>query len=180
MPTTTCQPLKDKCQFIYDGTVSDKRQVTVNTIRYIPMLLWVIASLPVKAMYGGELNSSGCNFLEMQNFYLEELGINHDVNIEYVRFRMPEPNMLGYTLPLKNGDYQIALANELEPSEIRITVAHELVHVRQLENKEIKASEFKKHYMERSFEDEAFRLSIPLAIKFYTKHSCQSPSDKEL
>lgn len=180
MSITTCQPLKDKCRFIYDGTLNDKRQVTVNTLRYIPMLLWVIASLPVKAMYSGELNPSGCNFLAMQNFYLKELGIDHDVSIEYVRLRMPEPNMLGYTLPLKNGNYQIALANGLEPSEIRITVAHELVHVRQLENKQIKTSEFQKHYMERSFEDEAFRLSIPLAIKFYTKHTCQKSSSETL
>lgn len=180
MPITTCQPLKDKCRFTYDGTLKDKRQAAVKTIRYIPMLFWVIASLPVKAIYSGELNPSGCSFLAMQNFYMKELGIDHNVSIEYVRLRMPEPNMLGYTLPLKNGNYQIALANGLEPSEVRITVAHELVHVRQLENKQIQASEFQKHYMERSFEDEAFRLSIPLAIRFYTKHTCQSPSDKEL
>ncbi|WP_419833263.1 ImmA/IrrE family metallo-endopeptidase [Endozoicomonas atrinae] len=127
-------------------------------------------------MYSDALNPSGCTFLDMQSFYLEELGIDPDVHIEYLYFRMPEPNMLGYTLPLKNGNYRIALSNGLEPSEVRITMAHELVHVRQLENKQIKITEFQKHYMERSFEDEAFRLSIPLAIKFYTKHFCQKPT----
>ena len=148
----------------------------MKTTLYIPVFLWVIASLPAKAMYSDALNPSGCTFLDMQSFYLEELGIDPDVRIEYLYLRMPEPNMLGYTLPLKNGKYRIALSNGLEPSEVRITMAHELVHVRQLENKQIKIAEFQKHYMERSFEDEAFRLSIPLAIKFYTKHFCQKPT----
>lgn len=150
----------------------------MKAIPIIPVFLWIIASPPIKAMYSDELNPSGCTFLDMQAFYMEELGIDPDISIEYVHMRMPEPNMLGYTLPLKNGSYQLALARGLEPSEVRITIAHELVHVRQLENKQIKLSEFKKHYMERSFEDEAFRLSIPLAIKFYTKHSCQKTTSE--
>ncbi len=148
----------------------------MKTILYISAFLWAIASLPIQAMYNDALNPSECTFLDMQNFYMKELGIDSNVSIEYVYLRMPEPNMLGYTIPLKNGNYQIALSNGLEPSEVRITMAHELVHVRQLENKQIKITEFQKHYMERSFEDEAFRLSIPLAIKFYTKHFCQKPT----
>ncbi|USE38298.1 ImmA/IrrE family metallo-endopeptidase [Endozoicomonas sp. SCSIO W0465] len=149
-------------------------------ILIIPVFLWVIAPLPAKAIYSDDLNPSGCKFRDMQAFYMAELAIEPDVSIEYVYLRMPEPNMLGYTRPLKNGNYQIALAKGLEPSEVRITMAHELVHVRQLENKQIRVSEFQKHYMERSFEDEAFRLSIPLAIKFYTGHTCQKPTAEAL
>ncbi|MFK0573384.1 hypothetical protein [Endozoicomonas sp.] len=152
----------------------------MKTIVYIHTLWLAIASLPVEAVFDGDLNPSGCSFMAMQNFYMEELGIHHDVNIEYIRQIMPEPNMLGTTRPLKNGRYQITLASGLEPSEVRITMAHEMVHVRQLENRQIIVSEFQKHYMNRSFEDEAFRLSTPLAIKFYTKHACQSRPPEKL
>lgn len=147
---------------------------------HISVFLFLIASLPTKAMYNDALNPSGCTFLDMQNFYMKELGIDSGVTIQYVYLRMPEPNMRGYTTPLKNGSYHIFLSNGLEPSELRVTLAHELVHVRQLENNQIKIPEFRKHYMERSFEAEAFKLSIPLAIKFYTEHTCQKPTDETL
>ena len=108
---------------------------------------------------------------------MKELGIDEDVFIKHVRKRMPDPRTRGFTKPLRGKKrYLIAMASGLEPSEIRITLAHELVHVRQLENGEIHKKEFKKAYMERSFEDEAFRLSMPLAIKFYTQHDCQGIS----
>lgn len=109
---------------------------------------------------------------------MKELGISDRVQIKHIRRRMPEPNMQGYTKPLGGSRYLVALADTLEPSELRVTLAHELVHVRQLEQGQIKKAEFKKHYMERSFEDEAFRLSIPLAIRFYTGHQCQKAKSR--
>lgn len=69
---------------------------------------------------------------------------------------MDKPEIKGFTKPLGPKKYLIALAEGLEPSEIRVTMAHELVHVRQLEEGSIKNSEFKRHYLDRSFEDEAF------------------------
>ncbi|MGB1271817.1 MAG: hypothetical protein ACPG5T_07075 [Endozoicomonas sp.] len=124
------------------------------------------------------LNPGGCSFVQMQAFYMKALGISDRVQIKHIQRRMPEPNMRGYTKPLGGSRYLVALADSLEPSEIRVTLAHELVHVRQLEQGQIKKAEFKKHYMERSFEDEAFRLSIPLAIQFYTKHQCQKTPNR--
>ncbi|WP_263081829.1 hypothetical protein [Endozoicomonas sp. Mp262] len=118
------------------------------------------------------LNPKGCTMAEMVQFYLSELGIKN-AQLRFVRQRMPHPHTHGYTQPQSNTHYLIALAQSLEPSEIRITVAHELVHVRQIEQGQIKKSEFKKDYLERDFEDEAFRLSLPLAAKFYQVLDCQ-------
>ena len=68
----------------------------------------------------------------------------------------------------------MVLAKGLEPSELRVTIAHELVHVRQLVQDSIDLNELNKHYLERNFEDEAFRLSMPLAAKFYQTLNCQN------
>ena len=125
------------------------------------------------ASYDGALNPMGCTFDDMQRFYMSELGIDEGTPIKHVRQRMPDPRTRGFTKPLAKGQYLIAMAEALEPSEIRITLAHELVHVRQLENGEIRKEEFKKDYLIRDFEDEAFRLSMPLAAKFYTQLNCQ-------
>ncbi|WP_299728546.1 hypothetical protein [uncultured Endozoicomonas sp.] len=135
------------------------------------LILLSCFSTSTSAVFDGPMNPSGCTFNDLQNFYLKELGIE-GVKLKYKRQRMKNPYMRGFTRPLNNGAFLIALADGLEPSEIRITMAHELVHVRQLLNDKIKRAEFEKHYMIRSFEDEAFRLSLPLAIKFYTKHTC--------
>ena len=107
----------------------------------------------------------------MQQFYVDKLGIK-GVMVKHVQKNMEDPRVKGYTRRLTDGVYLIAMAENLEPSEIRITLAHELVHVRQLENGQIQKKEFKKHYQERSFEDEAFRLSLPLAGYFYTQMDC--------
>ena len=109
---------------------------------------------------------------------MSELGIDEGTSIKHIRQRMPDPRTQGFTKPLAKGRYLIAMAEALEPSEIRITLAHELVHVRQLENGEIKQEEFKKYYLDRNFEDEAFRLSLPLAAKFYTEHNCKAEIQK--
>ncbi len=118
------------------------------------------------------LNPKGCTMADMVQFYLTELGIK-GTQLSFIRQRMPNPHTHGYTQPKSNNHYLIALAQGLEPSEIRITVAHELVHVRQLEHGLIKKSEFDKDYLERNFEDEAFRLSLPMAAKFYQTMDCQ-------
>lgn len=145
---------------------------------FFPSILLALFSHSVQASYDGELNPMGCTFDDMQQFYVSELGIGNNVIINHVRQRMPDPRTKGFTKPLANGEYLIAMAKALEPSEIRITLAHELVHVRQLERGEIKQEEFKKYYLDRNFEDEAFRLSLPLAAKFYTQHTCKIDSKK--
>ena len=134
-------------------------------------------SYNTQASYDGALNPMGCTFDDMQQFYMSELGIGEDTPIKHIRQRMPDPRTRGFTKPLGNGQYLIAMAEALEPSEIRITLAHELVHVRQLEKGEIKQEEFKKYYLDRNFEDEAFRLSLPLAAKFYTQLNCQKDNE---
>ena len=113
----------------------------------------------------------------MQHFYLDELGIKN-ASIKLVEKKIDDPKIKGYTQQQKNGAYLIVMSKHLEPSEVRVTLAHELVHVRQLEKGQIKREEFSKHYLERSFEDEAFRLSLPLAVKFYTTMDC-SKSKKQ-
>ena len=148
------------------------RQLT----QWLTAMLFFIYIPSTSAVFEGTLNPSGCTFTDLQNFYLQELGIE-GVKLKYHRKRMKNPYMRGYTRPLKNKTFLIALADGLEPSEIRMTLAHELVHVRQLLHGQIQRSEFEKHYMNRSFEDEAFRLSTPMAIKFYTQHHCNHHSD---
>ncbi|OED44410.1 hypothetical protein ACH42_07510 [Endozoicomonas sp. (ex Bugula neritina AB1)] len=108
---------------------------------------------------------------------MSELGIDYNTSINLVRKRIADPRKKGFTKPLAAGGYLVAIEESLEPSEIRVTLAHELVHVRQLERGEIKQSEFKKHYLNRSFEDEAFRLSLPLAVKFYTEYKCDNSKE---
>ncbi|WP_448215626.1 hypothetical protein [Endozoicomonas sp. 2B-B] len=136
---------------------------------------WFAFILPLSFLtalsHANDLNSFGCDFLAMQAFYMEELGVS-GVTIVHLTQKMDKPEIKGFTKPLGPKKYLIALAEGLEPSEIRVTMAHELVHVRQLEEGSIENSEFKKHYLDRSFEDEAFRLSLPLAAQFYTSHSC--------
>ncbi|MGI9278659.1 MAG: hypothetical protein ACR2PX_03395 [Endozoicomonas sp.] len=137
-------------------------------------LLTTLSFLAVSS-HATHLNNFGCDFLDMQAFYMEELGIS-GVTILHLTKRMDKPGLKGFAKKLGPKKYLIALAEGLEPSEIRVTMAHELVHVRQLEEGSIKKKEFEKHYLDRSFEDEAFRLSLPLAARFYTTHSC---SDEE-
>ena len=117
------------------------------------------------------LNPNGCKMMDMIHFYLADLGVK-GVKISFFRKRMPDPNMRGFTKLQGKNHYLIALAEGLEPSELRITVAHELVHVRQFEQGLIKQNEFNKDYLERSFEDEAFRLSLPMAARFYQNMDC--------
>ncbi|MGI9277036.1 MAG: hypothetical protein ACR2PT_19600 [Endozoicomonas sp.] len=118
-----------------------------------------------------DLNNAGCGFNDMAAFYQTELGIG-PVEIQYIFKRMKNPNTNGYARKQGKHKYLIALANGLEPSETRVTMAHEMVHIRQMEEGSINKAEFEKHYMNRSFEDEAFRLSLPMAAKFYTEHRC--------
>ena len=144
----------------------------VVTLRNIFLTLLVLG-IPAgcHALDKGELNPKGCHFDDMYRFYLDELGIKQ-TSIEIIEKDIGVPKYKGYTRQTDKHSYLIVLALHLEPSEIRITLAHELVHVRQLENKQIRQDEFNKHYYERSFEDEAFRLSLPLAAKFYTQMDC--------
>lgn len=134
----------------------------------------ILAFLCCHSVTAMDLNPHGCSFDDMEAFYMEELGIE-GVEVLYETRRMENPNVRGFARQLGKNLYHIALQEGLEPSEKRITLAHELVHVRQLENGQIKKSEFEKHYLDRSFEDEAFRLSMPMAIKFYTEHRCEDP-----
>ena len=121
------------------------------------------------------LNPTGCTLLDMVAFYKRELNIPH-APVTLVRQRMRNPNIHGLTKPINNR-YLITLAKGLEPSELRIIIAHELVHVRQFIEGSIAKTEFIKDYLERSFEDEAFRLSLPLAAKFYQMLDCSSTND---
>ncbi|WP_062265159.1 hypothetical protein [Endozoicomonas arenosclerae] len=143
-----------------------------------PVTLFLSFFLTIPAHSTEDLNHFGCDFMDMQSFYMDELGIT-GVSIQYLTKRMDRPGLKGYARKLGARKYLIALAEGLEPSEIRVTMAHELVHVRQLEEGSIEKKEFEKHYLDRSFEDEAFRLSLPLAARFYTEHQCDEP-DKPL
>ena len=120
------------------------------------------------------LNPHGCRFEDMEAFYRQKLGIE-TVHIDYVYQRVKDSKIQGFAQQTGKGRYRITLADWLEDSELRVTLAHELVHVRQIENGQIDRSEFEKHYLDRSFEDEAFRLSLPLAAEFYTQHKCIKP-----
>ncbi|MDD7804934.1 MAG: hypothetical protein PUP46_05120 [Endozoicomonas sp. (ex Botrylloides leachii)] len=121
------------------------------------------------------LNPFGCTLGDMVDFYKSELNIEQ-TRIMFFRRRMEDPRFYGYTQPARD-KYIVTLAKGLEPSELRVVIAHELVHVRQFVegsiNIQIFEKEQKKDYLERSFEDEAFRLSEPMAIKFYQSLTCQ-------
>ena len=138
---------------------------------YFSLLAVVFFCTPNATASAGDLNNAGCDFNDMAAFYQKELGIG-PVEIQYIFKRMKNPNTNGYARKKGKHKYLIALANGLEPSEIRVTMAHEMVHIRQMEEGSINKAEFEKHYMNRSFEDEAFRLSLPMAAKFYTEHRC--------
>ena len=136
------------------------------------IVLGALAAPTTASAFGKKnLNPEGCHFADMQRFYLDELDIS-TASIKLMEKKLDDPKIKGYTKQLKDGSYLIVMAKHLEPSEVRITLAHELVHVRQMEKGQIKREEFKKDYLERSFEDEAFRLSMPLAAKFYTTVNC--------
>ena len=109
----------------------------------------------------------------MSAYFQQRLGIK-EATIDYIFKRVKDHRTQGYAQHIGKNHYRITLADWLEDSELRVTVAHEMVHVRQFQNGEINKSEFEKHYYERSFEDEAFRLSLPLAADFYTKHKCMN------
>ncbi|KEQ14073.1 hypothetical protein [Endozoicomonas numazuensis] len=140
-------------------------------IQRFHLALLATFSLLTVSSYASPLNNFGCDFLDMQAFYMEELGIS-GVTILHLTKRMDKPGLKGFAKKIGPKKYLIALAEGLEPSEIRVTMAHELVHVRQLEEGSIEKKEFEKHYLDRSFEDEAFRLSMPLAARFFTSHTC--------
>lgn len=136
-----------------------------------PFYLTLISLLVPTQGLTGSLNPHGCSFDDMEAFYRKKLGIEA-VHIDYIYQRVKDNRLQGFAQQTGKGRYRITLADWLEESELRITLAHELVHVRQIENGQIDRSEFEKHYLDRSFEDEAFRLSLPLAAEFYTKHQC--------
>ena len=71
------------------------------------------------------LNPKGCTMQDMIQFYRKELGIK-DAEIAFIKHRMHNPHTLGYTQPKGGHKYVIALARGLEPSELRIAIAHEL------------------------------------------------------
>lgn len=131
----------------------------------------VFMYIAIPQTFAKDLNLFKCDFNDMTAFYLEELGVE-DVHIEYIIKRVGDHRTRGFAQKIGRHSYRITLADWLEDSEMRVTTAHELVHVRQLERGEIDRSEFEKHYHNRSFEDEAFRLSYPMAINFYTNHKC--------
>ena len=144
----------------------------MNLLKHCSALLVIVLFGAIYAYASsGDLNNAGCDFNDMAAFYQSELGIG-PVEVQYKFRRMENPNTNGFARRLGKHRYLIALANGLEPSEIRVTMAHEMVHIRQMEEGSINQSEFEKHYMNRSFEDEAFRLSLPMAAKFYTEHRC--------
>ena len=122
-------------------------------------------------LYAKDLNPYDCGFEDMTSYYQQRLGIK-TATIDYVFKKAKDHRTLGFAQQIGKNHYRITLADWLEDSELRVTVAHELVHVRQLQRGEIDKKEFEKHYYERSFEDEAFRLSLPLAADFYTKYKC--------
>lgn len=116
------------------------------------------------------LNQAGCTMNEMVEFYKKELGIPH-AHINFFKRRMENPNINGYAQH-QGKEYKIVLAKGLDLSEIRVVTAHELIHIRQFIEGSINKNELKVDYLERSFEDEAFRLSLPLATKFYQQLKC--------
>ena len=118
------------------------------------------------------LNPFACVFEDMNSFYKKELDIE-DVVIEFKFKRMKRPQLKGYTRQLADERFLIAMAEGLEPSARRVTLAHELVHVWQMKNGLIDKSELEKHYLARSFELEAFRKSQVLAKKFFTEFKCE-------
>ena len=142
---------------------------TTGLLQYLTAAVVLFLPLSVQAQ---ELNPYGCRFNDMEHFYKQKLGIE-SANVEYRYVRVKDHRTQGYAQQKSKDKYLITLANWLEESELRVTVAHELVHVRQLIKGQIERSEFEKHYLDRSFEDEAFRLSIPLAAEFYTTYKCQ-------
>lgn len=119
-----------------------------------------------------ELNPFGCQFKDMEAFYKKKLGIE-TARVDYQFIRVKDHRVQGYAQQTGRGQYRITLADWLEDSELRVTLAHELVHVKQLERGEIDTTEFEKHYLDRSFEDEAFRLSLPMAAEFFTRYKCR-------
>ncbi len=123
------------------------------------------------------LSEAPCDFKRMEAFYLARLEIAN-ITISYSFEQLSHPYHLGQTRQIAPHQYHIKLAKHLEPSELRITLAHELVHVRQFEQGEIKKDEFQKDYLMRSHEDEAFRLSLPMARDFYIDHNCANQNKK--
>ncbi|PJE79431.1 hypothetical protein CI610_01594 [invertebrate metagenome] len=120
------------------------------------------------------LNSQQCRLADLLSFYRSKLGIKSTTTLHLVAMKMPDAQIQGFTRKLEEPDhYLVALSYGLDPGELRVTLAHELVHVLQIEEKRIDATEFHRDYLMRSFEDEAFRTSLPLAAEFYTRHDCQ-------
>ena len=147
-------------------------------IKNLLIVLSILANPAVSHAFDRDnLNPKGCNFANMLDFYRAELGIGN-APVQIVEKKLSDPKLKGYTQQLDDGSYLIVLEKHLEPSEVRIALAHELVHVKQLKEGRIKGEEFKKDYLERSFEDEAFRLSMPLAARFYTQMDCTEKSQK--
>ena len=154
--------------------------VNVMRLMTLPRQFYFILPFLIFPTYlsAADLNPFGCKFNDMEAFYRQQLGIEN-VHIEYKFQRVKDHKLQGFAQQTRKNQYRITLADWLEDSELRVTMAHELVHVRQLENGQIDRSEFEKHYLDRSFEDEAFRLSIPLAVDFYTKHKCIEKNHKK-
>ncbi|WP_461535937.1 ImmA/IrrE family metallo-endopeptidase [Spongorhabdus nitratireducens] len=135
-------------------------------------LLTLIPAMAQQPESSENVSLPACDFETMEAFYLSRLGLS-DIKIEYRFEDLSHPYHLGQARQLAPHKYLIILAPHLEPSELRITLAHELVHVRQFERGEIKQEEFRKDYLSRDHEDEAFRLSLPMARDFYLGHNCK-------
>ncbi len=144
----------------------------MSLIRFFLLLYSLIFSSLIWAFPMDEpLNPSGCLFKDMNTFYKNELGIQN-TTIEFEFKRMKRPELKGYVRQIAVAKYRISMADGLEPSARRVTLAHELVHVWQMENGSINKDELEKHYLARSFELEAFRESQVLARKFFTEFKC--------
>ncbi|MRI32856.1 hypothetical protein EOPP23_07640 [Endozoicomonas sp. OPT23] len=125
------------------------------------------------------LNPFGCKYDDMTRFYKAELGIQK-AKIEFEFKRMKRPETKGYVRQTGEHRYKVSIADGLEPSGRRVTLAHELVHVRQMEEGSIDKKELEKHYLARSFELEAFRLSQIMARKFYMELKCQKVEEQNV
>ena len=116
------------------------------------------------------LNPNKCLFIDMLNFYLKALALEKET-IHFYSLESKEYSLLGLARAVGNG-YQVLLKETLNPVELRVTLAHELVHIKQLKEGRVKKEHFKRHYYDRPFEQEAFEKSFYLAIKFYTELHC--------
>lgn len=103
-------------------------------------------------------------------FVCKKFNINPTIEINFRR--MTNDSNYGYACHLEDNEYEIDIKRSLPMREMLITLAHELVHVKQYEYNEMPNSIYEGDYWDRPHEIEAHGRELGLFIRWCEVSGC--------